>query len=73
MIDHQNIIKLYHAFKNQDYLFLVMEYCNGGSLHENLYDYKNKHGKAFSGKISSNNNEKNINRSELSSPKRNNS
>ena len=24
-----------------------MEYCDGGSLHENLYNYINRYGKAF--------------------------
>ena len=28
-----------------------MEYCNGGTLHKNLYDYKNKYGKPFSEEI----------------------
>ena len=45
MINHQNIIKLYHVLKSQDYTFLVMEYCNGDSLYKNLYT--NNHGQPF--------------------------
>ena len=46
-IKHINIIKLYRVLKSQDYTFLVMEYCNGGSLHKNLYEYINKYGQPF--------------------------
>ena len=45
MINHQNIIKLYHVLKSKDYIFLVMEYCNGDSLYKNLYT--NNHGQPF--------------------------
>ena len=27
-----NIVKLYDVKVNKDYIYLVMEYCNGGSL-----------------------------------------
>ena len=47
MINHQNIIKLYHVFQSQNYKFLIMEYCNGGSLYENLYEYIEKNGQPF--------------------------
>ena len=49
--NHQNIIKLYRVLESQNYLFLVMEYCNGGSLHKNLYDYIKNYGQAFPEKL----------------------
>jgi len=50
-INHQNIIKLYNDIESQNYKLLVMEYCNGGSLHKNLYDYINKYGHPFPEKL----------------------
>ena len=38
-INHQNIIKLYNVVESHNYKILVMEYCNGGSLHKQFYDY----------------------------------
>ena len=51
MINHQNIIKLYRVLESQNYLFLVMEYCNGGSLYTNLYDYIKNYGQPFPEKL----------------------
>ena len=49
--DHPNIIKLYDVKLKQDYIYLVMEYCNGGSLKKALNDYQSKYGKPFSEEI----------------------
>ena len=51
MINHQNIIKLYHVLESKNYLFLVMEYSNGGSLYQNLNDYIKKYGHPFPEKL----------------------
>ena len=51
MINHQNIIKLYRVLESQNYHFLVMEYCNGGSLQTNLYDYIKNYGQPFPEKL----------------------
>ena len=29
---HPNIIRLYNVFENVDYMYIIMEYCNGGDL-----------------------------------------
>ena len=34
--DHPNIVNYYHHFWDEDKLFLVMEYCSGGSLRDKL-------------------------------------
>ena len=39
MINHPNIIKLYYVLKDQNSTYLGIEYCNGGSLNKNLYEY----------------------------------
>lgn len=31
-LDHPNVIKMYETFENNDYVYLVMEVCNGGEL-----------------------------------------
>ena len=51
MINHPNIIKLYSVKKKPDFTYLVIEYCNGGSLRNNLYEYINKYGKPFPEKL----------------------
>ena len=43
-----NIVKLYDVKVNKDYIYLVMEYCNGGSLLDALNKYKERYGKPFS-------------------------
>jgi len=34
--EHQNIVTYYHHFREKDRLFLVMEYCSGGSLRDKI-------------------------------------
>ena len=44
----KNIIKLHAVFKDLTGKYtLVLDYCNGGSLHERLYKYIKVHGKPF--------------------------
>ena len=50
-IDHQNIIKLYDVKIKDDNIYLVMEYCNGGSLRKALNSYMEKNGKPFTEEI----------------------
>ena len=50
-IKHPNIVKLYDVKFKKDYIYLVMEYCNGGSLSEALNNYILLNGKPFSEKI----------------------
>jgi len=50
-ISHKNIVKLYEVLENNDSFFLVMEFCNGGSLSNCLKEYKNKFNKPFSEEI----------------------
>ena len=38
--DHPNIIKIFEIFENKEYLYIVMELCNGGELFD--YIVKNK-------------------------------
>ena len=49
-INHPNIIKLYDVKTKNDYIYLVMEYCNGGTLSSALEKNKEKFGKPFSEK-----------------------
>ena len=51
MINHPNIIKFYFLMKKPDFTYLGIEYCNGGSLMNNLYEYINKYNKPFSEKL----------------------
>ena len=32
IINHKNIIKLIDTFENEEYIFIVIEYMNGGNL-----------------------------------------
>lgn len=42
-LDHPFIIRLLEVFISSEYLFMVMDYCRGGSLHK----YLDKHPKEF--------------------------
>ena len=50
-VRHPNIVKLYDVKIKPDYIYLVMEYCNGGSLLEALNSYKRINGAPFTEKI----------------------
>jgi len=45
--DHENIIKLFDIKITENNFYMVMEYCNGGSLIENYNKYFLKHSKAL--------------------------
>lgn len=36
----ENLLPLFEAFEDSDNFFLITEYCNGGSLHTQLMNYK---------------------------------
>jgi serine/threonine protein kinase len=38
--ENQNIVTYYHHFREDDKLFLVMEYCSGGSLRDKMNSSK---------------------------------
>ena len=50
-VNHKNIIKLYDVKVDYEYIYLIMEYCNGGTLLNALNDYKTKNGKPFTEEI----------------------
>ena len=50
-INHPNIIKLYDIKVSSKFIYLIMEYANGGSLLNALNNYKFKNGKPFTEKI----------------------
>ena len=50
-IKHNNIIRLYYNIRIKEGLCLCLEYCNGGSLYDNLYKYKFKNGRPFPEKL----------------------
>ena len=51
-INHKNCIKLESLQKTVHNYYIIMEYCNGGTLQNNYEKYKLKYGKPFSEKIS---------------------
>ena len=46
-IKNNNIIKLYNTYQTENSIYLYLEYCNGGTIKENLDKYKNKTGRPF--------------------------
>ena len=50
-LNHRNIIKLYDVKITKNHYYLVMEYCNGGSLSDCLKKYQTKYGTPFSEEI----------------------
>ena len=50
-ISHKNIVKLIEVKKTKSHIYIVTEYCNGGSLSDNLNKYRLIHRKPFSEKI----------------------
>ena len=49
--DNENIIHLHDLIRTKNNLYIIMDYCNGGSLNEILNNYKLKYGKPFSQEI----------------------
>ena len=47
MLDHPNIIKLKNVIDEETSLIIIMEYCNGGSLSDCLYRFKEKYKRGF--------------------------
>ncbi|TNV74080.1 hypothetical protein FGO68_gene9822 [Halteria grandinella] len=41
-MNHPNIVKIYEAFETDEYVYLVMEYVGGGSLHSYLREKQNR-------------------------------
>ena len=50
-VSHPNIVRLDQLKQTKDHYYIVMEYCNGGSLTECLNNYKKLHGKPFTEEI----------------------
>jgi len=50
-IDHNNIVRIKDLKKTSHHYYIIMEYCNGGTLKENFRKYRHKYGKPFSEKI----------------------
>ena len=50
-VKHPNIVKLFDVKVKKDYIYLVMEYCNGGSLSNALNSYIKSFGVPFSEEI----------------------
>ena len=50
-IRHPNIIKLIELKKTKNHIYIITEYCNGGSLSDCLIKYTNIHYKPFTEKI----------------------
>lgn len=41
-MNHPNVVKIYEAFETDDYVYLVMDYVGGGSLHSYLREKSNR-------------------------------
>ena len=50
-IEHKNIVKLEDLKKTKKHYYIIMEYCNGGSLKSNLEKYMNKYNNPFPEKV----------------------
>ena len=46
-LHHQNIIRYYGIKKTNNYYYVIMEYANGGDLHDCLEEYKKKYHRPF--------------------------
>jgi len=46
-LNHPNIVKLFEVKRKCNYIYLIMEYCNGGTLLNSLEKYKEKKQKTF--------------------------
>lgn len=45
---HKNIIKFFDCKIGKNYIYIIVEFCNGGSLRHCLNKYKEKYNKPFS-------------------------
>lgn len=50
-VKHPNIIKLQEIKHTMNSVYIVMEYCNGGGLSDNLNNYKKRYGHPFTQEI----------------------
>ena len=50
-IYHKNIVKIEDLKKTKNHYYIIMEFCNGGSLNQNLEKYMEMYKKPFSEKI----------------------
>ena len=50
-IDHKNIIKVESLKKTNNYYYIIMEFCNGGTLRKNFEKYKEKYENPFTEKM----------------------
>ena len=50
-ISHKNIVKIIDLKKTKNHYYIIMEFCNGGSLGKNLEKYMEMYKKPFSEKI----------------------
>lgn len=41
-IDHENIVKYYTSYVHDDFIYWIMEYCDGGTLRERINLYKKR-------------------------------
>jgi calcium-dependent protein kinase len=41
-LDHPNIVKYYETYDDNKYMYLVMEYCDGGELFDKIASQKNQ-------------------------------
>jgi serine/threonine-protein kinase ULK/ATG1 len=50
-IYHKNIVRLEALKKTSNNYYIIMDYCNGGTLRDNFNRYKMKYGSSFPEKI----------------------
>ena len=50
-LNHPNIVKFESIKKTKKHFYIIMEFCNGGSLSKALEKYQQKYGKPFSQEI----------------------
>ena len=50
-IYHKNIVRIEALKKTNNHYYIVMDYCNGGTLLDNYHKYKMKYGSSFPEKI----------------------
>ena len=50
-VKHKNIVKLEGLKQTKDHYYVIMEYCNGGSLTDCLDKFKKKYGRPFTEEI----------------------